>query len=469
MTSKYALILFIASLFVVGMTQGAFAQAAMTATAQPQPASDTKAAPEQPKAEKVPSFDWGFEQRIRTEDWNNITDYNGKADDERHQIRFRNRFWFNLPLASDVDLYVGMNNEFKKQTLPGVKLNGDELIFEALYVDFKKLPIKGLSLRVGRQNLMRGEGFVLFDGSSGDGSRTAYFNGIDLSYGYKKSKVELIGILDPRQDRMLPIVHDQHKYLNEWDEQAIGLYYTDRNSKNNDVDAYYFYKKEVHDYRAITNAQFQPDRHISTLGARLVHRFNPGLAATTEFAEQWGAQHPSTQIQAWGGYGYLKKSFPTTGWKPYILGGYWAMSGDDPSTSKIEGWDPIFSRWPKWSELYIYSQVRERGVAYETNDRFLQFEGGFNPVKKVGIRGTWYHHNAFHAFPGSAAVYGTGTGRGDNFQVRTDITLNNYVKGHLLYESLSPGNFYKNDGLGYFFRAEITYTFKGSIPLRNKQ
>ena len=104
MTSKYALILLIAGLFVIGMTQGAFAQAATTATAQAQTTTDAKAAPEQPKPEKVPTLDWGFEQRIRTEDWNNITDYNGKADDERRQVRFRNRFWFNLPLTSDVDL-----------------------------------------------------------------------------------------------------------------------------------------------------------------------------------------------------------------------------------------------------------------------------------------------------------------------------------------------------------------------------
>ncbi len=37
------------------------------------------------------------------------------------------------------------------------------------------------------------------------------------------------------------------------------------------------------------------------------------------------------------------------------------MSGDDPSTDDNEGWDPLFSRWPKWSELYIYSLATEGG------------------------------------------------------------------------------------------------------------
>jgi len=34
----------------------------------------------------------------------------------------------------------------------------------------------------------------------------------------------------------------------------------------------------------------------------------------------------------------------------------------------------LYSRWPKWSELYIYSQVPEKGVAYWTNLNMWQAE-----------------------------------------------------------------------------------------------
>lgn len=417
-------------------------------------------------------FQYGLEERIRTEDWNNAGDYDGRTDDERRHLRYRTRTWLSLG-NDDVEVYVRLVNEFKKQTLPDARLNMDEVFFDNLYIDIKKTPIPGLSVRVGRQDLNRGEGFILFDGSAGDGSRSAYFNAVDFKYARKKSTLELIGILDPRQDRFLPRIHNQSKYLNERDEQAVGLYYTDRNHKDTDVDAYYFHKKEVHDYRAATNAQFQPDRHIETLGARVVHRFTPSVSASGEFVSQWGAQHANpltsasaADIRAWGGYGYVKKTFAHR-MKPYVLGGFWALSGDDPSTAnRVEGFDPIFSRWPKWSELYVYSQVPEQGVAYWTNNRMFQAETGFTPWKPVTFRATFYTEDAFHTFAkGKPAVFSNGTHRGENVQFRMDCTLTPSLKGHVLYESFAPGTFYTTQSNAYFFRAEIMYTFKGLLGL----
>jgi hypothetical protein len=417
-------------------------------------------------------FQYGFEERIRTEDWNNASDYSNATDDERHQLRYRTRTWFSL--GNDLaEFNARLVNEFKKQTLPNVRLNLDEVFFDSLYIDIKKTPIRGLSVRVGRQDLNRGEGFILMDGSSGDGSRSMYFNAVDFTYAFKKSKFELIGLLDPRQDRFLPRIHNQGKYLNEWDEQAVGLYYTDRNHKNTDFDAYYFHKKEVNDYRAASNAQYQPDRHIETLGGRIVQRLKPSVTITGDFAYQWGTQHantltvaPASDIRAWGGYGYVKKTFASR-MKPYVLGGFVALSGDDPATlDKNEGFDPLFSRWPKWSELYVYSLVPERGVAYWTNTRMFQTETGFTPWKPVTFRATLYVQDAFHAFTqGKASMFSNGTHRGENVQLRMDYTLTPSLKGHILYESYIPGSFYTQPSHSGFFRAEIMYTFKDKIGL----
>ena len=64
---------------------------------------------------------------------------------------------------------------------------------------------------------MKGEGFLLFEGDAGDGSRSIYFNAVNLAYSWKKSKLELIGIMSPKRDRMLPRFNDQHKILQDWD------------------------------------------------------------------------------------------------------------------------------------------------------------------------------------------------------------------------------------------------------------
>lgn len=415
-----------------------------------------------------PLLEFGFDMRTRTEDWNNVADCSSSLPDERHQVRFRSRTW--LSLNSDaVTVYARLANEFKKQSTPELKFNLDEAFFDNLYVDIKKTPVKGLSMRIGRQDLMRGEGFLLYEGSATDGSRSFYFNAADVTYAWKKSKIELIGILNPRQERFLPTIHDRNKYLNEWDEHAVGAYYSNRERKNADVDAYYFFKREVNDYRAATHAQFQPDRSVHTVGARLARRIGSELTVAGEFAMQAGRQDanpaklaPKADIRGFGGYVYAKKSFARS-WHPYVLGGYWFLSGDDPSTTRVEGFDPLFSRYPKWSDLYIYSLTSEKGIGYWTNDRMVQVEVGVNPSKSVALKTALYSSFAAHRYDGNTAVFSTGTHRGELLQLRMDYTLSSSIKGHVTYETLLPGSFYTSSSPAYFFRAELMYSFKHSL------
>ena len=410
------------------------------------------------------TFDFGFEQRVRTEDWNNLFDYGDTLDDQRNQIRCRTRVWGKASLSKDIDVFVGLAQETNQIVVTRSPYRFDEIIFENAYIDIKKLFVKGLSLRVGRQNIMKGEGFLLLEGNPWDGSRSIYFNAADLAYSWKKSKIELIGISNPRTDRYLPQIHDLSRQLVEWDEQALGTYYTDNNLKHTSLEAYYFYKKETGDRRAPTNYQYQPDRHVNTGGGRVVHKLGRGWEATGEMALQWGHQRPATSIAGWGGYSYLKKSWKTT-WKPSASAGYWGMSGDDPATSnKVEGWDPLFSRWPKFSELYLYSLFREKGVGYWTNIGMWQTEFLFTPAKPLAGRLTYYRMNALHSFAlGDPRIFSGGTGRGNLYQARLDWTPNKYWKAHALYERVSPGTFYAQRAPSYFVRFEATFAIKGSM------
>ncbi len=410
-------------------------------------------------------FDFGYDQRFRNEDWNNIQDQNNQSFDVKQWSIFRQRFWFRVrPGTPNIEMYVRLLNQFAKTSTPDIPLNLDEIIFDNLYVDFKKTFIPGLSIKVGRQDMMFGEGFILMDGSADEGPRTSYFNAIDISYVHRKSKLDLIGIHNPRLDRFLPVIRDRHKSLNPSDEQAVGLYYTDRNHEGTDFDAYYFLKKEIHDWRPTTGAQFQPDRHVNTFGGRVVHRLGHGFTATSEFALQRGWQHPRTRIQAWGGYGYLKKEFSAK-WNPYVLGGYWALSGDDPSTpDRVEGWDPLFERWPKWSGLYPWSLVPEKGISYWTNMKMAQAEAGFTPWKPLQLKGVLYHVDAFHRYaPGDPGIFAEGTHRGEILEMLAFYHFSDCVAGEFRYEILAPGNFYRGNTTGQFFRFEINYSWKHAV------
>jgi hypothetical protein len=145
-----------------------------------------------------------------------------------------------------------------------------------------------------------------------------------------------------------------------------------------------------------------------------------------------------------------------------LTAGYWRLSGDDPGTPNIiEDWNPIFSRWPKWSELYLYTLFRERGVGYWTNLGSLQMEAGFSPREPLNCRFMLFRMTSAHPFPGDQSLYGTGTRRGDNLQARLDWKASPHWSGHVLYEAMLPGGFYAGRSHAHFLRFEVIYSVVG--------
>jgi hypothetical protein len=417
-----------------------------------------------------PKVEVGFEERVRSEEWDNITDHSDAVNDGHLHYRMRTRVWGLWNAADNLELAAGITNEDRKVVRPDVAYNGRQIFFETLSVNWRFSP--GWAVKVGRQDIMRGEGFIFMDGSSQDGSRCSYVNAVDLSRTLgTSSKLEFIAISDPTQDKYLPRLNDPAnkalvQRLNEWDEQALAVYYTGKEIKDTTIDAYYVYKTETHDYRAPASALFQPDRHLSTVGGRVDRVLGGGWSMNGELAYQFGtqaanaAQHmDSKDIRAYAGYAHLKKTLDLP-WNPRLSLGYIALSGTDPHSNKIGGWDPLFSRWPKWSELYIYSQPAEKGVAYWSNTNLIEAEARVSPAKFLDLRATYYKMGAQHAPAAATSVWGSGTNRGDLYQFRADLKVNDQFKGHVLYERLAPGDFYAVKDPGYFFRMEVTYTFK---------
>ena len=410
-----------------------------------------------------PQFEFGFEERFRSENWDNLADWDAERSDTLRQVRFRTRLWTSVPLGAKATFYISLNNETRKISKPDTPLRFDEIIFESCYLDVKFN--QTFSVRAGRQNLPRGEGLILGDGDPLDGSRSYYYNALDAAFALPAGKLEFLAISDPHKDIYMPTLHDRDRPLVEWNEQALGGYFTSRPLSGATVEAYYFYKIEAHDQRPPDNPQYQPERRLSTLGTRVVKPLGSGWSVAGEYARQWGRQHPDTEISAWGGYAYVKKKFAAA-WAPTATAGFWTLSGDDPATPADENWDPLFARWPKWSDLYIYSLTPEKGAAYWTNLGMGQAEVTVTPGKPFTLRGTYYYLWAWHPFPGNPAVFGAGTGRGHMLQARLDFNFGKHVKGHLQYETLLPGSFYTGSDRGWFARFEVATTFQCAWPLR---
>ena len=258
----------------------------------------------------------------------------------------------------------------------------------------------------------------------------------------------------PSHDHYLPVIDSSNRLLVEWDEQLAGVYYTDTRVTGLDVQAYFFRKWEHDDTRPATHPQYQQDRSFNLVGGRVAHSFLPGWTLTGEFAGEFGTQVPDRPIRAWGGQARLRRQWKTA-WSPALLAGYVGLSGDSPATDTIEQWDPLVSRWPRWSEYYINSFVPEVGAAYWTNLGMWQLEGTVAPTPRTGFRATYFHMSSFHPFPRTPAIFAGGLRRGDLLVTRFDFTTGPALRGHVMYERFVPGSFYTGTDPGYFFRVEL--------------
>jgi hypothetical protein len=415
----------------------------------------------------------GIEERIRIEDYDNTGEFLRPKEDVQQRTRFRTKIWTRWTPTASVELYLRLGNEFKKTTDPGLKWEcnaPDEGFIDNLYVDFKQLILPGLSLKVGRQDLTKGDGFLLTEYTTGDGSRSTYMNGFDLAYSFRRSSLHLLGVAATRKDHYLPRINDADRYTNESDNSMLGLYYETRRRRT-DIDAYWLYSSEVRDYRTQVSAAYIPDRHLSTLGGRVLHKFTKSVSAAGEFAYQTGRQRanparlmPESDIRAWGGYAYARKDSDVS-WKPFVQIAEYFYSGDKNETdARATGFDPVFGRWPGRSELLAYGLQKEKGFAYYSNMRLSSVQAGFSPVKQLKTSVSYQRVDAFHPnSSGSAEIFATGTHRGDLFAVKGEVALNDNWKGHVLYEAMLPGDFYVGDDFAHFFRFEVMYTFKKAL------
>jgi hypothetical protein len=417
------------------------------------------AAPAVRAAEPAPpgtTLELGLEERIRSENLDNATDFDASAADARHHWRFRTRGWAKLGLGENTGFAIGLNNESRKTTTPPVALTLDETVIETLYLEHRFA--HGIWARAGRQNLSRGDGFILMDGGPLEGSRTAYFNAVDLAWTRGPRKLDLLLVSDPDRDQYLPPIHDQHRALIEWDERAIGLYGTDASLDRTTFDAYWFFKTETDDTRPPSSAARQGDRRFHTVGGRLTRDLASDWSFVLEVAGQWGT-HADGDVRAGAGQALARRAFPRLAGRPSLTLGWVALSGDDPGTVAQEGWDPPFSRYPKWSEMYIYTLGGERGPAYWTNLSMGLAELRMTPAKAVETRLSYQRLDAFHSFPGRPAVYANGTHRGDLFVARADLGLGEHWRGHALGEWFEPDDFYTGSEAGWFFRVEVMCSF----------
>lgn len=414
--------------------------------------------------ERPPVLRWGAELRLRSESWNQLLDHWEGAEDARVQYRLRTRLWGQWQPFESLGVRAGLVQENRHLVRPDTAVHAREVVFETLAVDWRFHP-KG-RLSVGRQDVQRGEGFVLFDGTPLDGSRTAYSNALVLTWEATCATVDLIGISNPRKDRYLPRFGEARnpaevQQLGEWDLKATGLYATSRPLGTVRLEGYGLRLTAMGDGRAFSHPFHRADRRVWIGGARIqwepVTHGTLAAEATAQRGEEEAVPglRARRDLRAWGGYARFSQSFEGS-WSPFFAAGLTALSGDDPSTSTQEGWEPFLSRWPKWSEALVLSEIPEAAVATATNLLLTETELRFKPLRWLEMKAFRLGLRALES-PMPGGLYGNGRRRGQIWGVRANLDLGHGLRAHGLLERFEPGAFYAHRDPGYYLRFELLW------------
>jgi hypothetical protein len=394
-------------------------------------------------ANPEPKFKLTVTERIRQESQDNVTSLNQSVADGGSYMRFRTSLMGQWRMAGNFSLVVRLTNENRYYLTPktdprnGRDYNVGEGFIDYLYAQWKNAAGLPLTLTVGRQDMMLGEGLVIWDGGPLDGSRSAYFNAVRGDWAWSpKAVLTAFYCYQPSLDNILPLLNDAQQKMVEQGERGFGLYFTGTAGQTG-VEAYLFRKNG-------RGTPLWPALGLTTAGLRTILPLSTRLSLTAEGAYQSGVYGGLDRI-GWGGYFHFDFKTNAAAPLPAVLtfGGLY-LSGDDPATpGRYEGWDPAFARWPKWSESLIYLLARETGrPAYWSNLTSLNGSLQFALADNLKLLTTLHFLGAAERTKPSALWSGAGLDRGRLTNIRLTCDVSKNLSGHFWVDYFKPGNFY---------------------------
>mgnify|MGYP002515350624 CR=1 FL=1 len=349
------------------------------------------------------SFDVGADIRLRYD----LTDHMPKGQtEEKHSdyARVRVRPWIRASYE-DVGIFVRLADEFRYFRSPESKSREkgfpDVAFIDNLYFTYKNL-FDVVDLKVGRQDMAFGSKRIIADGTGGDGSRSAYFDGVRMTLHVdKKRTLDAFAFYMARED-WLPTLGSTHKNKKDGkykgtpydttgygqDELGAGLYWQDRSNKSFGYDAYVVYKSELRGAQIFDEGKGPKTKKVKyrdegaqadtvTVGTRLLPRFTDTLSGEFEVAVQGGSDN------LFAGQGYAGLTYaPKLGFKPKFTGAIWALSGDSDGERGKHAWHSVFNRETGLGETIapMYTKYNYNNLVYP-HLAFKSNVGSFSSVK----------------------------------------------------------------------------------------
>jgi len=404
-------------------------------------------------------FSWGADQRWRNEYFNNAITLDNSTPGHEYQFwRYRTRLWTSYqPTDLGIELNARLIWEGRHYWQPSSQNEWDNGygLFDRLNIKLKPQDT-GLTLTLGRQDIMLGDGWLVMDGTPLDGSTSICFDAVRLTWNVKNIQTVFDAILidnSAKQDHWLPPIgiDNDSRLLAEQDERGAILYVSNKSIEKLTLEPYLIYKNDHARAANGTNGD------IYTLGQRVVYDFDEHWTFRAEGAGQFGHKN-GQELAAWGALSRLTYRFNDSMNNQLKLN-FEALSGDHPDTAQNEAFDPLWGRWPQWSELYVYTDIPETRVAQTTNLVRLGPGWQFQPFKKLTVSADYNALFAMDTPLEGTKIFGNGDFRGHQIDAKAEYKFNRYLSGHLLGEYFVPGDYYTKSDSAVYLRAELVFTF----------
>ena len=408
----------------------------------------------------VPGFEWGFDLRLRETYINNgITLNKRHRDHEWHWQRQRLRLWSSYSPCDDLTFNLRLAWEGKHFDRPVSFENWSptSLVLDRLNVKWSNIAGTGLTLQAGRQELMLGDRWLVMDGTPLVGSSTAYFDAVRLTLALDEldTTVDLIYLeQDAEEDNWICPLYDEERYVLEHDETGAIVWVTNKSLPHTQLDGYFIYARRR---PALPTGD---DAEIYTFGALAEHRFGARWKLRGDLAGQFGHKN-AARLCALGALGRLSYELHDP-WRSALRLDYEFLSGDRPSTPTNEGFDILWGRWPRFSEMFIYTYAGETRIGDLTNLHRVALGWTGHPNDKLELCSDYHllfaDESTCEGLPGFSDG---GCFRGQLLSGVLKYKFTEQLSGHLLGEVFFPGDYYsdeRNDPAA-FLRVQLNYSF----------
>ncbi|SDX93780.1 Alginate export [Allochromatium warmingii] len=427
-------------------------------------------------------FTWGADVRLRQTWVDNVGHTADSATADRTFQRYRARLWgtyaFNDHLhASARLLWEGRHYDEPTRTdMPTLETwYSGGVLLDQLMIQLDQLGGLPLQIKLGRQDIRLGNGWLVFDGTPLDGARSIYFDAIRATYTLESHGTTLDFIyIDQNADTdrfPQPLDNDIEDQI---EQHETGFILYGRNSTllpDTTLDAYALYKhnrvSDTPNTLRRNNGMIFPspsDRgDIYAAGVRAEAKLTPNWALRAESVYEWGTRN-DRDLRAFGLNSRLTYSFKDA-LKNQVHVDLEYLSGDDPDSAEDEAFDPLWGRWTQWNELLIYHWNLDARGGEATNLQRLNLGwiAQVHPTTQLLLdyHALWADELSTRVTAQQPNLSGDNDFRGHLITAWLKSTFSPHVSGHLGAEYFMPGHYYADTRQddSFFVRAEVVLTW----------